>query len=125
MLWFENRNQAPPRGTGSAMIARSSCRLALTGVALLYFSDLASANNAGDSDDGSTKAASTPPNIYLDLRTNYATVPANSLSIGFSNPSLSTAIAMLQSLSALTNSPRLAALPPLSSPSSQSIGMFR
>jgi hypothetical protein len=84
------------------------------------------ASDVGDGDDGSTKAASTLPNIYLDLRTNYATVPANSLSIGFSSPSLSTAIATLQSLSALTNSPalpNLPTLPTLSSPSSQSIGV--
>jgi hypothetical protein len=120
MLWFGTRNQTTPRGAGSAVIVRSSRGLALAALALLHFFGLALANDAGDS---STETASTPPNIYLDLRTNYATVPANSLSIGFSSPSLSTAIATLQSLSALTNSPRLPALPPLSSPSSQSIGV--
>ncbi len=56
-------------------------------------------------------------------------MPANSLSIGFSSPSLSTAVATLQSLSALTNATTLANLPALptsptlSSPSSQSIGV--
>jgi hypothetical protein len=95
-------------------------RLALAGLTSLLFSDLALASDAVNSDDGSTSATSAPPNIYLDLRTNYATVPANSLSIGFSSPSLSTAIATLQSLSALTNSPALARL---SSPSIQGIGV--
>jgi hypothetical protein len=111
------------------MIGRSSCRLALAGLALLHFSGFAFASDAGDSDDGSTQATSTLPNIYLDLRTNYAKVPANSLSIGLSSPSLSTAIATLQSLSALTNAttpqnlPTLPTSRTLSSPSSQSIGL--
>ena len=61
--------------------------------------------------------------LYLDLRTNYATVPANTLSIGFSNPSLSTAIATLQSLSTVTNLPKLPALPALTSPSSRNISV--
>ncbi len=74
-----------------------------------------------DGDDDSAKATATLPNIYLDLRTNYATVPANTLSIGFSNSSLSSAIATLQALSTLTNSPTLPTLPTLSSPSSRSI----
>jgi hypothetical protein len=116
-------------GSWFAMIGRSSCRLALAGLALLHFSGFALASDAADSDDGSTQAASTLPNIYLDLRTNYAKVPANSLSIGFSSPSLSTAIATLQSLSALTNGTTLQNLPTpptsptLSSPSIQGIGV--
>ncbi len=105
------------------MIASSCRRLALVGLALLHFSGLALAGDAGDSDDGSTKTASTLPNIYLDLRTNYTRVPANSLAIGFSSPSLSTAVATLQSLSALANSPTLPTGPPPSSPASQSIGV--
>lgn len=81
---------------------------------------------AGDADDSSTKSPAALPNIYLDFRTNYATVPGNSLSIGFSSPSLSTAIATLQSLSTLTTAPALPNLPNLpsrSSPSSQSIAI--
>src|ERR1700737_3494277 len=110
--------EAPMTATGCA-----ACRLALAGLLWLDFSGPALSN---DSDDGaSAKAASTLPNIYLDLRTNYATVPANTLSIGFSNPSLSTAIATLQTLSPLTNFPtlpRLPGVPTPSSPSSQSFG---
>lgn len=85
---------------------------------LLFFSGVALGEDKEDN-DGQT-AMSTLPNIYLDLRTNYATAPANTLSIGFSNPSLSSAIATLQSLSALTNLPTL---PSLSSPASRSIGV--
>ena len=79
-----------------------------------------------DSDDKSAKAASTLPNIYLDLRTNYATVPANTLSIGFSNPSLFSALTTLRTLASLTDLTNLATrptLPTLSSPSSQSVGI--
>ena len=96
----------------------AACRLALAGLLWLDFSGPAVSN---DSDDGaSAKAASTLPNIYLDLRTNYATVPANTLSIGFGNSTLSTAIATLQALSTSTNLPALATL---SSPSSRSVGV--
>lgn len=58
---------------------------------------------AADLDTAAT--ASTLPSIYLDLRTTYSAVPANTLSIGFSNPSLSAAIATLQALSKLPNIP--------------------
>jgi hypothetical protein len=104
-------------------LLRAACRVVLIALASFFFSDPAQSKDNNDSDDSSAKAGSTLPNIYLDLRTNYATVPANSLSIGFSSPSLSTAIATLQSLSALTNSPSLPTLPTRSSPSSQSIGV--
>jgi hypothetical protein len=86
-------------------------------------SALSKDKDSDDDGDASAKTASALPNIYLDLRTNYATVPANALSIGFSSPSVSTAIATLQTLSALTNSPTLPTLPTLSSPSSRSIGV--
>lgn len=51
-------------------------------------------------DDESAKPASTVPNVYLDFRTVYTTVPANALAIGFRN---------------------FTALPTLSSPASQSL----
>jgi opacity protein-like surface antigen len=123
MLRFRTRIQATPKGAPPAMIVSSCCRLAIAGLALLHCSGFALAGDAGGSDDGSAKTASTLPNIYLDLRTNYATVPANSLSIGFSSPSISTAIATLQSLSALTNAANLPTSPTPSSPSSQGIGV--
>ena len=38
------------------------------------------------------------PNIYLDLRTNYATVPAGALSIGIGNSALFTTLQTIQTL---------------------------
>src|SRR6266853_1360616 len=78
---------AARRGSRTTLI-RPACRVALAGLLSLYFSGLAISKDQDDSDDESAKPASTLPNIYLDLRTNYATVPANALSIGLSNPSL-------------------------------------
>jgi len=113
--------------------ARKCCRGARPGAAarvlracrLLVFCALASIGfsvsaHSADLGDDSAKAASTWPTTYLDLRTNYATLPANTLSIGFSNPSLSSVLAALQSLQTLTNSP---ALPARSLPSSRSLGV--
>ena len=47
-------------------------------------------------DDGATKPAI--PNIYLDLRTTYATIPAGTLGLGFGNTSLSAALEALAAL---------------------------
>ena len=54
---------------------------------------------AADRDDDELEAPGLP-NIYLDLRTSYSRVPAGTLSLGFSNPSLSSAIAAFQQLAA-------------------------
>ena len=48
-----------------------------------------------DDDDDSTKQTSSVPTIYLDLRTNYASVPAGSLPIGLGSPALFTAAQIL------------------------------
>jgi len=45
-----------------------------------------------DDDDDSTKQTSGVPTIYLDLRTNYASVPAGSLLIGLGSPGLFSAL---------------------------------
>lgn len=92
----------------------------------LCFSDLAQSKDNkdnSDGDDGSAKVASTLPNIYLDLRTIYTTVPANSLFIGFSPASLSSIVSALQTPSTLTNLPANRTRPALSSPSSRSLGV--
>ena len=60
----------------------------------------------GADDDGETKAPA--PNIYLDLRTSYAQVPAGSLAFGFGHPSLFNAI---QTLGALNGTSLRAGLP--------------
>lgn len=62
------------------------------------------------------------PNLYLDLRTNYSTLPANSLSIGFGSFSPFATLSNLRSLiDAATPRALLAlpVLPTLSSPASQ------
>src|SRR5437899_719347 len=75
---------------------------------------------ARDDADGATTPAL--PNIYFDMRTNYATLPANSLSIGLGTFSPFSTLSNLRALiNAATPSatPVLPTLPTLSSPSSQ------
>jgi opacity protein-like surface antigen len=72
--------------------------LALGFLLALYCADPAMGKDSDD--DEPEKPASTLPNLYLDLRTIYTTVPANALAIGFRN---------------------FTALPTLSSPASQSL----
>ena len=66
-----------------------------------------------DQDDDEAEAPTKPalPNLYLDMRTIYATLPAGSLSIGFSAPPLLSRLANLSSLRTPT------------SPSSQSLSV--
>jgi hypothetical protein len=95
--------------------------MALAGLVTFCFSGAALGE---DADDGQpAKPASALPNIYLDLRTNYATVPANTLSIGFSNPSLFTTLITFTNLTSLADLTTLPARPTLSSPASQSVGV--
>jgi hypothetical protein len=90
----------------------SAClKAALAGALCIGFAGLALAKD--DDDDGSSNGASRTPNIYLDMRTSYASVPAGSLPIGFGNSALVTA---LQSLAlsraiSLPSSPGSLALP--------------
>ena len=75
---------------------------------------------AGDDTDSATAAAL--PNIYFDLRTNYATLPANSLSIGFGSSALFSTLSNLVrqfNPATLPATPVLPGLPTLSSPASQ------
>jgi opacity protein-like surface antigen len=102
-----------------AALIRSTCRVALTGPVSLCFCGAALSKDASDSDDEPAKAASTP-NLYLDLRTYYTTVPAGSLSLGFGNSALFATLPTLATLSALTTLPTL---PTLSSPASRRIGV--
>jgi hypothetical protein len=55
-------------------------------------------------DDEEDKAATKPalPNLYLDMRTIYGTIPAGTLSIGFSAPPLLSQLANLSSLGTRT-----------------------
>jgi hypothetical protein len=117
MFAFRARTKGTAQELGFTGVVRSYCCLMLVPT-LVCLSAPVLAQDPSDSNSGS--GSTSWPNIYLDLRTNYATVPANTLSIGFSSPSLSTAIAALRTLSDLSSSPRL---PVPSSPSSQSIAL--
>ncbi len=61
------------------------------------------------------------PNLYLDLRTNYATFPAGSLSIGFGSFGVFNGQPALSRLR--PNASNFATLPAVSSPSSRSVGV--
>ena len=111
------------RSASKSQLAKPAFCMALVAMASLSLSGIARGEDKDGGGDPPAKAASALPNIYLDLRTNYATVPANALSIGFGNSTLSTAIATLQTLSTLTNSQAVATLPTLSSPSSRSVAV--
>jgi hypothetical protein len=100
-------------------LVRAFCLVFVGVLGWVGYSDFAQGADL-DGDDAA-KTDTTLPNIYLDLRTIYSRVPANSLSIGFSNPSsVSSAIATLQTQSTLPNVPTL---PNLSSPASQGVGI--
>jgi hypothetical protein len=99
-----------PRGLRVRLI-RFANRMALGMLVSLSFSGLALAKDNGDDEDGSAPVMPTLPNIYLDMRTIYTTLPAGALSIGFSTPPL---LSTLSNLSSLTT---------LSSPSSRSIAV--
>jgi hypothetical protein len=73
----------------------STClKAALAGAFCICFTGLALAKD-DDDDGGSSNGASKTPNIYLDMRTAYASVPAGSLPIGFGSPALVTALQSL------------------------------
>ena len=92
------------------MVARSAFAVVLGGLGCLYLSGpvLGKDNGEGEGDSDSTGTKPALPNVYLDLRTTYTTLPAGTLSIGFSAPPL------LSNLSPIST---------LSSPSSRSIAV--
>ena len=77
----------------------------------LFFCGLAFGKDNGEDEDEPAKPKPTLPNFYLDTRTIYSTLPAGSLSIGFSAPPLLSTLSNLSSLGTLT------------SPASRSIGV--
>jgi len=105
-----------------AALGRQVCRAALAGLVLVCCSGVALGRDAADDGDDESAKASSTPNLYLDLRTNYGTFPAGSLSIGFGgfgfggHPALS-------ALAGFSNLSNLATPPAFSSPSSQSVGL--
>ncbi|MGY3620467.1 hypothetical protein [Bradyrhizobium sp. USDA 10063] len=92
-------------------------------MAALILLGLAAPALAKDKDDDDTSAKPTPtiPNIYLDLRTNYAKIPAGALAIGFGNTVL---VSTLQTIQALSERNLLRTIPSgVSSPASEAIGV--
>ncbi|NEV77936.1 hypothetical protein DYI24_12900 [Rhodopseudomonas sp. BR0C11] len=81
-------------------------RVAALAIAAGALQFLTSPAFAADDDDDDETPAQTYPNIYLDFRTTYGRTPAGTLSIGFSNPTI-TVLSRLR---------ELAALPPLQAP---------
>lgn len=79
---------APIRSPGPQGIPRIF-RTLVIGAICLGFGGFAFGNDADDDDsNGGPKT----PNIYLDMRTSYAVIPAGSLPIGFGSSALSTAL---------------------------------
>ena len=64
---------------------------------------LALAKDEDDEEEDAAKTKPALPNVYLDMRTIYSTLPAGSLSIGFSAPPLLATLANLSSLRTLTS----------------------
>ena len=64
---------------------------------------LALAKDEDDEEEDAAKTKPALPNVYLDTRTIYSTLPAGSLSIGFSAPPLLATLASLYSLRTLTS----------------------
>ena len=65
---------------------RPARHLALGALLSLCFCGLALGKDKAEDDDETAKPKPTLPNFYLDMRTIYSTLPAGSLSIGFSAP---------------------------------------
>lgn len=78
--------------------------LALGVLLSLCFCGLAFGKDNGEDDDEIAKPKPTLPNFYLDMRTIYSTLPAGSLSIGFSAPPLLSNLSNLSSPGTLTSS---------------------
>src|SRR5271167_1718415 len=83
----------------------STHRVAIGLLLSLSFCDYALGADDNDDEDDPAKAKAVFPTTYLDLRTYYTTLPANTLSIGFGGLSV------------------LGALPSLSSPSSRTVAI--
>jgi len=79
-----------------------TCQLAALGAAVsLCATALALAKDSDEEDEATPKPAL--PNIYLDMRTIYTTLPAGALSVGFSTPPLLATLSNLSSIATLTS----------------------
>src|SRR3974390_704347 len=79
-------------------IRSSFLKAALAGVVCICFGKVGLTKDAEDAeDDDSGKSSSAVPTTYLDLRTNYGSVPAGSLIIGLGKPNPFSALQALPS----------------------------
>ena len=83
--------------------ARSAGGAALGVLLTLCLCGLALAKDEDDEEEDAAKTKPALPNVYLDMRTIYSTLPAGSLSIGFSAPPLLATLANLSSLRTSTS----------------------
>lgn len=104
------RTASAPRGP-QVRKTRSARALALGLLLSLCCGGHGLAKDGSDDDDDAAPAKPAVPNLYLDMRTIYTTVPAGALAIGFSPPPL------------LSTLPGLASLSNLSAPSSRSLAV--
>ena len=79
-------------------LARSAGGAALGLLLTLCLCSLALAKDEDDDEEDAAKSKPALPNVYLDVRTIYSTLPAGSLSIGFGAPPLLSTLANLSSL---------------------------
>ena len=93
--------------------ARAASHMAIVALAVM------SAGQAFANDDADDATTPWSPNVYLDLRWNYATVPANSLSIGLGTFGPFATLSHLRSLITAPTPSATLVLPTLSSPASQ------
>jgi hypothetical protein len=84
--------------------ARSAGGAALGMLLTLCLCSVALAKDEDNDEEDAAKAKPALPNVYLDVRTIYSTLPAGSLSIGFSAPPLLATLANLSSLRTSTSS---------------------
>ena len=82
---------------------RHARHLALGMPLLLCFCGFAFGKDNAEDEDEPAKPKPALPNIYLDLRTVYTTLPAGTLSIGFSAPPLLATLSGLSSLGTLSS----------------------
>jgi len=83
--------------------ARSAGGAALGMLLTLCLCSVALAKDEDNDEEDAAKAKPALPNVYLDVRTIYSTLPAGSLSIGFSAPPLLATLANLSSLRTSTS----------------------
>ncbi len=100
-------------------LVRLAYRVVLAGLVSFHACGFAVAQDDDDADASSSTGRL--PNIYLDLRTTYTRVPADTLSVGLGESSLLATLRNIATLANLASGPILPSAPTLSSPAGQNI----